>query len=449
MTLSLHNFIYGAFDPSAATSIDKPPIDLWLQVVSVKLFGWSSVALKLPEAIAGTAAVPLLYDLVRRIAGPLAALGSAITLTLLPTSVVTARSDTMDSVMMLLLLAIAWLLVRSVQRRDLRLLLAAAVLLGIDFNVKLFEALVPVPAFLVFVWLCWRGERVGVRLRRLAARGAVRRGRAVVDGVRLADAGHDRPYAIGSTNGSVWNSVFVFDGWDRIFKPVAPRSFSTTTASAPVAHAAAVTPPAVLGATTTVNSPPGPFRLFQYSLVGLRDADRDRAVRGDRVRPGGARAAAAPATAAAARRDPRAADRVGGDARRRALAAQRLRAVQLHRTYAAALPRGLHAGGRDRAGCCDTGGGLARPRSVRRVRADRDVRDRDARGRRRDREREARLSGDQRSARCSQCRPPCTCWSRSRVARVRGAGRDGISRSARRSACWARSSPSRRCATSC
>jgi 4-amino-4-deoxy-L-arabinose transferase-like glycosyltransferase len=273
MTMSLHNFFYGAFDPSAATSIDKPPIDLWLQVITVKLFGWSSVTLKLPEAIAGTAAIPLLYDLVRRVAGPLAALGAAITLALLPTSVVTARSDTMDSVMMLLLLAVAWLLLRSVQRRDFRLLLAAAVLLGVDFNVKLFEALVPVPAFLVFVWLCWRGERVGVRLRRLAAAGAVfvAVGLSWMVIVSLTPA-HDRPYAIGSTNGSVWNSVFVFDGWDRIFKPVAPRSFSTTSASLPVARAAAVAPAAVaapvLGATTTVNSPAGAFRLFQYSLVG-------------------------------------------------------------------------------------------------------------------------------------------------------------------------------------
>ena len=269
MTMSLHNFFYGAFDPSAATSIDKPPIDLWLQVITVKLFGWSSVTLKLPEAIAGTAAIPLLYDLVRRVAGPLAALGAAITLALLPTSVVTARSDTMDSVMMLLLLAVAWLLLRSVQRRDFRLLLAAAVLLGIDFNVKLFEALVPVPAFLVFVWLCWRVEPVGVRLRRLAAAGALFVAVALswMVIVSLTPA-HDRPYAIGSTNGSVWNSVFVFDGWDRIFKPVAPRSFSTTSASLPVARAAAVAPAPVLGATTTVNSPAGAFRLFQYSLVG-------------------------------------------------------------------------------------------------------------------------------------------------------------------------------------
>ena len=25
-----------------------------------------------------------------------------------------------------------------------------------------------------------------------------------------------RPYAIGSTNGSAWNATFVFNGWDRI-----------------------------------------------------------------------------------------------------------------------------------------------------------------------------------------------------------------------------------------
>ena len=70
MGLSLHNFLYGAFDPTARTAIDKPPIDLWLQVVAVKLFGFNSTVLKLPEALAGTAAIPLLYDLVRRIAGP-------------------------------------------------------------------------------------------------------------------------------------------------------------------------------------------------------------------------------------------------------------------------------------------------------------------------------------------------------------------------------------------
>jgi len=278
MGLSLHNFLYGAFDPTARTAIDKPPVDLWLQVIAVKLFGFNSTVLKLPEAFAGTAAIPLLYDLVRRLAGPLSALCAAITLTLLPNSVITARSDTMDSFMMLLLLAVAWLLLRSVQRRDMRPLLAAAVVLGLAFNVKLFEALVPVPGFALFVWLCWGGERIGLRVRRLAAAGAVFVVVALCWMTFVAlSPGRDQPYAIGSTNGSVWNSVFVFDGWDRIVKPAAPQSFSTKSAAAPgapatlapVAHAAAASSTAATASTVHgIASKPGPLRLFQYSLVG-------------------------------------------------------------------------------------------------------------------------------------------------------------------------------------
>jgi 4-amino-4-deoxy-L-arabinose transferase-like glycosyltransferase len=267
MGLSLHNFLYGAFDPTARTAIDKPPIDLWLQVIAVKLLGFNSTVLKLPEAIAGTAAIPLLYDLVRRLAGPLAALCGAITLALLPTSVITARSDTMDAFMMLLLLAVAWLLLASMRRRDLRPLLAAAAVLGLAFNVKLFEALVPVPAFLLFVWLCWRAERVARRLRRLAAAGALFAAVSLcwMVFVSLSPA-HDRPYAIGSTNGSVWNSVFVWDGWDRIVKPAAPASFSTKNATVAVAHAAAASVAAPKS--HSAKSKPGPLRLFQYSEVG-------------------------------------------------------------------------------------------------------------------------------------------------------------------------------------
>ena len=61
MGLSWHNFFFGAFEPGGSVSIDKPPVDLWLQVASVKLLGFSSTTLKLPEALAGIAAVPLLF----------------------------------------------------------------------------------------------------------------------------------------------------------------------------------------------------------------------------------------------------------------------------------------------------------------------------------------------------------------------------------------------------
>src|SRR3979490_2059706 len=57
MGLSWHNFFFGAFEPGASVSIDKPPVDLWLQVASVKVLGFTSTSLKLPQALARTPAV--------------------------------------------------------------------------------------------------------------------------------------------------------------------------------------------------------------------------------------------------------------------------------------------------------------------------------------------------------------------------------------------------------
>jgi 4-amino-4-deoxy-L-arabinose transferase-like glycosyltransferase len=96
MALSWHNFFFGAFEPGASVSIDKPPVDLWLQVASVKLFGFSATTLKLPEALAGTAAVVLLFAAVKRMWSTSAGLLAALALALLPVEVITSRSDTMD-----------------------------------------------------------------------------------------------------------------------------------------------------------------------------------------------------------------------------------------------------------------------------------------------------------------------------------------------------------------
>jgi hypothetical protein len=52
MSLSAHNFFFGAYEPGGTIAIDKPPLDTWLQVISTQLFGFNSVALKLPPALA-------------------------------------------------------------------------------------------------------------------------------------------------------------------------------------------------------------------------------------------------------------------------------------------------------------------------------------------------------------------------------------------------------------
>src|SRR4029077_12455267 len=84
MGLSWHNFFFGAFEPGGSVSIDKPPVDLWLQVASVKLLGFSSTPLRLPGAFAGIVSVPLLYAIVRRLWGPAASLAAALSIAVLP-----------------------------------------------------------------------------------------------------------------------------------------------------------------------------------------------------------------------------------------------------------------------------------------------------------------------------------------------------------------------------
>jgi 4-amino-4-deoxy-L-arabinose transferase-like glycosyltransferase len=216
MGLSWHNFFFGAFEPGGSVSIDKPPVDLWLQVISVKLLGFSSTTLKLPEALAGTASVPLLYVLVRRLWSASAGIAAAAAMAVLPIEVITARSDTMDGVMMLVLVLALLAAVRAVETGRRAWLFAAAAALGVAFDVKLLESLVALPGLAVFAYLGLPGSRIR-RLLHLSAAAAV----YVVVALSwltatLAFPAHDRPYAIGSTNGSAWNAAFVFNGTDRL-----------------------------------------------------------------------------------------------------------------------------------------------------------------------------------------------------------------------------------------
>ena len=66
MSMSWHNFFYTAFDPAGFISIDKPPIALWLQVASVKIFGFRPFAVLLPQILEGLAAIWILFHLVRQ-----------------------------------------------------------------------------------------------------------------------------------------------------------------------------------------------------------------------------------------------------------------------------------------------------------------------------------------------------------------------------------------------
>ena len=192
MSHSWHNFFFGALEPGGSVSIDKPPVDLWLQVASVKALGYSTKDLLLPEALFGTAAVPLLFLAVRRIWSVPAGLAAALVLALLPIEVITSRSDTMDGVMMALTVLALLCVAQATQVGQQRLAAVGAAALGLAFDVKLTESLVALPGLVLFAALGAPGLAPAARRAAAGLRGGVRGRRA---GVAAGDARLSGPRA--------------------------------------------------------------------------------------------------------------------------------------------------------------------------------------------------------------------------------------------------------------
>jgi 4-amino-4-deoxy-L-arabinose transferase-like glycosyltransferase len=213
---SLHNFLYAAFDPAGTLTVDKPPLGLWLQVISTKLFGWGGVAILLPMALAGTIAVPLVFGAARRSHGVAVGLAAAAVLAVFPESVATARDSTMDALMMALLAGGAWLLVAAVEGRRPALLIAWGALMGVVFNVKFFEGFVMLPAAALYLGVRWRGEwRSRVRTVGLAGGALALVALSWVTFVQLTPAAH-RPLVMNDPSNSAYGLVLRYNGLERI-----------------------------------------------------------------------------------------------------------------------------------------------------------------------------------------------------------------------------------------
>jgi 4-amino-4-deoxy-L-arabinose transferase-like glycosyltransferase len=242
MGQSWHNFFFGALDPGGSLAVDKPPLDLWLQVASTKVFGFTLFALHLPEALAGVAACALLYGALARPFGARAALFGALALAVLPVSVLTARSDTMDSLLAALQVGALWLAWQALHTRQVRWTLLSAACMGIAFNVKSAQALIALPA-LALLWLWAAPTSAAARVLTAPAAGAPRAhvkaapasasaaararvlGAAAVIFVAVALSWtaiasltplRERPFPVGSSNGSIWHVTLIYDGLNRI-----------------------------------------------------------------------------------------------------------------------------------------------------------------------------------------------------------------------------------------
>ena len=119
MAGSWHDFLYGSFDAKGLMTVDKPPLALWVEALSVKVFGFNSLAILVPQALMGVASVGLLYDLTRRRWGRAAGTVAGLALALTPVVVAISRHNNPDALLVLCSVGALWCFVRALeQRRD-------------------------------------------------------------------------------------------------------------------------------------------------------------------------------------------------------------------------------------------------------------------------------------------------------------------------------------------
>ncbi|WP_225731391.1 MULTISPECIES: glycosyltransferase family 39 protein [unclassified Nocardia] len=246
MSMSWHNFFFAAFDPDATISVDKLPGALWVQALSVRIFGPHTWAYLLPLVVAGVLTILVLYRAVRRLTTPTAGLIAAAVAALTPATVALNRGNISDTLLILLLVLAADQVAATIASGRTRHLMYAGLFVGLAFQTKMVQAWLVIPALAAAVLITAPRSELRQRITATVLFGLV----ALVVSlswltvVQALPAAH-RPYIDGSQHNSLFEQVFLYNAASRANDSfnVGAASFATSAASGTSYRAALVIGP--------------------------------------------------------------------------------------------------------------------------------------------------------------------------------------------------------------
>ena len=208
--------LFGSLDAGNAITVDKPPAALWVMGLSGRLFGFNAFTMLLPQALMGVAAVALLYATVRRTSGPAAGLIAGAALALTPVAALMFRFNNPDALLVLLLVAAAYCMMRAIETASTRWMALVGCAIGFAFLAKMLQAFLIVPglalAFLVAAPVgMW--QRIGKLLVGAATMVVSAGWYIALVSLWPADS---RPYIGGSTDNSLLQLALGYNGIQRI-----------------------------------------------------------------------------------------------------------------------------------------------------------------------------------------------------------------------------------------
>lgn len=208
--------LFGSSDAANSITVDKPPASLWPMELSARVFGLNSWSMLVPQVLIGVTAVALLYFAVKRTFGPTAGLVAGALLALTPVATLMFRYNNPDALLVLLMVAAAWAVLRAVEDGRTRWLVLCGAMIGLGFLAKQLQIMVVVPAIVGTYLLC-APTRMTVRIRQLAAAAVAMIVSAGwwVAAVSLTPA-DERPYVGGSSDNSFVDLTFGYNGLSRL-----------------------------------------------------------------------------------------------------------------------------------------------------------------------------------------------------------------------------------------
>ena len=233
-------WFFGSLDANNFITVDKPPA-LWVTGLSVRLFGMNSWAGARASGVDGGVVGGGSVRTVRRAfddttTGTIAGLLAGAALACTPAAALIFRFNNPDALLVLVLTAAAYCVVRAVESASWRWLALVGAAMGAAFLTKMLEGFLPLPAFaatyLLMAPTSWRNRLLHL-LGATAALVATAAAGWWVLTVQLVPA-TARPYVGGSTDNTVMQLAVGYNGMTRILGRNSDHSADV--ASPPAGH---------------------------------------------------------------------------------------------------------------------------------------------------------------------------------------------------------------------
>jgi 4-amino-4-deoxy-L-arabinose transferase-like glycosyltransferase len=209
-------WFFGSSDLHNAISVDKIPAALWIDGLSVRIFGLSPFAILAPQALMGIASVWILFLTVRRAGGTVAAVVAGLALAVSPVAAEMFRFNNPDALLTLLMTGSIYALMRAIDQASARWICLVGILTGFAFLAKMLQGLLLAPV-VALIYLGASPQPLARRLLSLLGAGAATLLAAgwYIAAVSLTPP-TNRPFVSGTLDNSILSLTFGYNGLGRL-----------------------------------------------------------------------------------------------------------------------------------------------------------------------------------------------------------------------------------------